>query len=56
MLSNSVKFTTEGAIMITVLTYDTYLGIVIQDQGSGIKMENLEKIGQEFETYNNDEN
>ena len=56
MMSNSLKFTENGTINITVVKYDTCIGIVIQDQGSGIKKENLEKIGKEFESFNNEEN
>jgi signal transduction histidine kinase len=56
MVSNSLKFTKKGVIIITVTIYKFYVGIIVQDSGSGIKKENLKLIGDEFETFNNEFN
>ena len=56
MVSNSLKFTKKGVIIITVTIYEFYVGIIVQDSGSGIKKEHLKLIGDEFETFNNEFN
>ena len=56
MVSNSLKFTKKGVIIITVTIHEFYVGIIVQDSGSGIKKEHLKLIGDEFETFNNEFN
>lgn len=53
LLSNAFKNSKEGSkISLQVLDHNTYITIVIEDNGKGIKQENLEKIFQSFFSYN----
>ncbi|HQJ06107.1 MAG TPA: ATP-binding protein, partial [Spirochaetota bacterium] len=48
LISNSIKFTEEGEVIIEVTSRDNYLVFGVKDSGVGIKEEEIGSIFKEF--------
>jgi signal transduction histidine kinase len=55
-ISNSLKFTKDGIIILQVEDFEGYLCIVVEDSGAGMSEKELKTIGQDFVTHNNSDN
>ncbi|OIP99315.1 MAG: hypothetical protein AUK35_08460 [Zetaproteobacteria bacterium CG2_30_46_52] len=55
LISNAIRYTNEGAILITCAANETGYLVHIQDTGIGIEKHNLEKIFDEFYQVDNPE-
>ena len=53
-VGNSLKFTKNGIIEIEVEVFVNYFSVMVSDTGSGINAKNIEFLGQEFKTFDND--
>jgi len=53
LLSNAIKFTKSGIVILTVRYKDNLLTIIVEDTGTGIDKEKLEKIFLPFERLGN---
>lgn len=53
LISNAIKYTDKGNILVSAISGDNNIIISIKDTGKGISQEDLEKLGEKFYRVNN---
>ena len=56
LISNANKFSKNGLISVKIDEFNGYVRIMVRDNGSGMKKEVLDKIGEDYMTFNNKSN